>query len=164
MGSPSAAVGGVFADKHFGARRVHWNSIETKRTIELDFSRQAGVDSLWAEKFQCLCGLVEQAVPEMERKLRVKTAQNCNYVIFVGLDGSFSSVGAMQVGGHELIVDALFVHELFETFRAFIIKHLEKGAEAVIGKFCVEESGGAQELVGTTRLDGFCQYGIAVVV
>ena len=29
----------------------------------------------------------------------------------VGLDVSFRSVGAMQVGGHELLVDDFFVHE-----------------------------------------------------
>ena len=68
------------------------------------------------------------------------------------------------MGGYELIVDAFFVHELFETCRAFVIQHLEKGAEAAIGNFCGEENVGEQELVGATKLDALYQYGIAVVV
>ena len=70
VGHPSVAVGGVFVDKHFGARRGHWSSIEIKHTIELGFSGQVGVDLRGAEKVQCLCGLFKKAVPEMEWKLR----------------------------------------------------------------------------------------------
>ena len=43
---------------------------------------------------------------------------------FVGLYGYFSNVVAMQVGLHELIVDDFFVHEFFETYRAFFIENL----------------------------------------
>ena len=70
VGRPSVAVGGVFVDEHFGARRGHWSSIEIKHTIELGFGGQLGVDSRGADKVQCLYGLVKKAVPEMERKLR----------------------------------------------------------------------------------------------
>ena len=59
----------------------------------------------------------------------------------------------MALSAASVIVDALFLHELFETFREFFIKNLEKGAEAAIGKFYVDESVGAQELVGATRPD-----------
>ena len=62
----------------------------------------------------------------------------------------------MALSAALVIVDAFFVHELFETFRALVIKNLEKGAEAAIRKFYVDESVGVQELVVATRLDGFC--------
>ena len=44
VGRPISAVGGVLVDKNFGARRVQWSLIEIKRTIELGFGGQAGVD------------------------------------------------------------------------------------------------------------------------
>ena len=68
------------------------------------------------------------------------------------------------MGGNELIFDAFFVYGLFDTCGEFVIEHLEKGAKAAIEKFCVEESVGAQELVGAMGLDGFCQDGIYVLV
>ena len=80
------------------------------------------------------------------------------------LDGPFSSVGAMQVGRGELEGDSFFSHEGLESCRAFIVKSLENGSQALVGELGVKGRVGSDEFMFAAGLQWFWDYGIAVII
>jgi len=58
----------------------------------------------------------------MQREVFVGGAKACNEMIFVGANGAFGCVAAMDAGGDKLVVDLLFVEKFFEDVGAFIVE------------------------------------------
>ena len=54
-------------------------------------------------------------------------------------------------GGYKLKCDYLAAHIIHEVSWTFIVKHLELGAKAPIGKLVVEDGVGSDELCFTSR-------------
>ena len=55
-------------------------------------------------------------------------------MIFPCADCPFCSVGSVQVGRHELELNLVFVHDLYEVCRAFVVEDLKFWFESTIGK------------------------------
>jgi hypothetical protein len=62
-------------------------------------------------------------------------AQARNEVIFKHTDSTFGSIAAMDARGHELEINGLVAHELFQGSRAFIVQTLCLGLEADMTEF-----------------------------
>ena len=91
----------------------------------------------------------------MQRKVWVTAADTCNQMVLEHLDGPFGSIGAMQVGRGELEGEAFFSHEGFESCRAFIVKSLENGLQALVGELGVEGGVGLHEFMFASGLQWF---------
>ena len=90
-------------------------------------------------------GLLEEAVPKVKRKAWVTSDEACDQVILVSLDFSFGGVGAMEVRGDKLKVDALLMHELLQACGTFIFQNLEERAEYMVTEV------GMEDLVGMAK-------------
>ena len=75
----------------------------------------------------------------MKRKAWVTDAEAGDQMILVSLDRSFGGVGAMEVWGDKLEIDALLMHELLQAGGAFIIHNLEERAETAVTEVGVED-------------------------
>ena len=71
----------------------------------MGFRQQSWIETGRAEEVGCQGGMLDEAVPEMQRKFWVETAQAGDELILVSLDCSFCGVGAMKLWGHELKLD-----------------------------------------------------------
>ena len=71
--------------------------------------------------------------------------------IFLGLDGTFSGVGAMKVWGNELETYAGIVQKLFQAAGAFIVDHLLRGGGAAFGEVEVEDASGSDKFAFAVR-------------
>ena len=58
-------------------------------------------------------------------------------MVLENLDGPFVRVGALQVGRGKLEGDSLFFHEGLESCGVFIVKRLQNGLQASVGKLGV---------------------------
>ena len=81
----------------------------------------------------------------MKRKACVAAAVAGDQVILVSLDCSFGGVGAMEVRGDKLKVDALLMHELLQACGTFIFQNLEERAEYLVTEV------GMEDLVGMAK-------------
>ena len=88
---------------------------------------------------------MEEVAPKVKMKYWVTSDDASYQVILVSLDRSFGSIGAMEVQGEKLKVDALLIHELLQAGGTFLVQHLEKRAEAAVTEM------GVDDLVGTTK-------------
>ena len=70
----------------------------------------------------------------MEREILIKAAQASNEVIFVGSDGTLSSIAPVHTRWDKLKIDGFVPHEVLEDGGAFIVKTLELGAEPNLDK------------------------------
>ena len=82
----------------------------------------------------------------MKRKAWVTDAEAGDQMILVSLDRSFGGVGAMEVRGYKLKVDALLMHKLIQDGTTFIFQNLEEKLESAFIEV------GVEELVGTSKL------------
>ena len=87
----------------------------------------------------------------MQREIRVTAGDASNQVVLEGLDSSLSIVCSVQVGGYKLKSDSLVAHIILEASWTFVVKHLELGAKAPIGKLGMEDGVGSDELCFTSR-------------
>ena len=79
----------------------------------MGFCRKSWIDAGGTEKVQRQSSMMNEAVPEMQGKVRVATSEAGNEVILVGLDGAFGGVCAMQVRRNELENDTGIAQKLF---------------------------------------------------
>ena len=93
----------------------------------------------------------DEAVPDMQGEVRVAAAQARYEVIFVILDCTHFSVGAVKVWGNELELDTGFAQKRFQAAGAFIVQHLVMGGEDVVGEVGVEDARRSDELSFVTR-------------
>ena len=100
----------------------------------------------------------------MQRKSWVGAAQASNEVVFPDADGSLGGICAMHMRRDELIIHSFGFHELLEACWTFVVKLLEKWAEAACGKFGVQLGVGSHKFVFTAGFEGLGQNVIAVVV
>ena len=82
----------------------------------------------------------------MKSKAWVAAAESGDQVILVGLDFSFGDVGAMEVRGDKLEIDALLIHELLQSGGTCIVRYMEERAETVVTEV------GVEDLVGMFKL------------
>ena len=92
----------------------------------------------------------EKAVPKVQRKIRVTAGDASNQVVLEGLDSSLSRVFLVQVGGYKMKSDSLAAHIILEASWTFVVKNLELGAKALIGKLGMEDGIGSDELCFTS--------------
>ena len=83
----------------------------------------------------------------MQREGGVAAAEASDQVILVGGDGSFRSIGAVQVRWNELESDAGVPHDLFEASWALVVDHLKARRETTAGEVIVEGRVSAKEFV-----------------
>jgi len=67
----------------------------------------------------------------------VSAAQACNKVIFEGMDCTFGSILAMDMGRDQLEINILSCHKFLEGTGGFIVKALEFGVESCSAKVAV---------------------------
>jgi hypothetical protein len=72
--------------------------------------------------------LWHKTIPQVEREVFVNAAKASNEMILEGADGSFGGIAAVDSGWGKLKINNFFAEELFQRFRAFIVKPLEKRA------------------------------------
>jgi hypothetical protein len=72
--------------------------------------------------------LRHKTIPQVEGEVFVDAAQASNEMILEGADGSFGGIATVDSGWGELKINNFFAEELLQSFRAFIIKPLEKRA------------------------------------
>lgn len=70
-----------------------------------------GVAVRWTEKIQGGGGLVDESVPDVQWEVGVDAGETGDEVVLPRSDGFFCRVGAMVMGGDELVVDFVFGHE-----------------------------------------------------
>ena len=66
----------------------------------------------------------------MQGKVWVSGGKASNEVVFVGLDGSFCQVSAVDASWGCLPINTFIIHEVFEQLGAFIVQPVELGSEA----------------------------------
>ena len=100
----------------------------------------------------------------MQRIIWVAGANTCDQMVLERLDGRFGIVGVMQVGRGKLEGDSLFLHEGLESCGASIVKSLENGLQALVGKLVVEGGVGLHKFMFAAGLQWFWDYGVAVII
>ena len=85
-------------------------------------------------------------------------------VILVILYRFFGGIGAMEVRGDKLKVEALLMHELLQAGGAFLVHHLEERAEAAVTEVVVEYLVGTAKFLCAALIKGFDQDGISAMV
>ena len=105
-------------------------TVEVEGAVDLGPSRELRVDARPAKKVEGLEGLGEKAVPKVEGKGGIGTAQACDEVVLERSDRTFGGVTAMNVGRSELEVDVVVDHEALEGGGCFVVQALEEGAKA----------------------------------
>jgi hypothetical protein len=62
----------------------------------------------------------------VDGEVSVDTAQTRNKVILKRANGAFGGVASMHMWGNQLIINALFGHEVLQSLGAFVVKTLER--------------------------------------
>ena len=93
----------------------------------------------------------DEAVPEMQGEVGFVAAKAGDEVIFVSLDCALCSVGAMNLWGNKLELEAGIAQKRFEAAGAFIVHNLVLGSEAAVGEVGVEDARGSYDFTFVTR-------------
>jgi hypothetical protein len=79
--------------------------------------------------------LGNKAVPKVEGKIFVDTAESGDHVVFKCADRSLGGVATVDTWRDELVVDVGVGHKLFENRGALVIQSLELGSEPSLAEF-----------------------------
>lgn len=110
MGSPRGADAEILEDKASGDKRDKGCSVEVKRSVQHGFGRHTIIEARGAYKVDREIGLIENVIPQLERELGVKAAQDSHKVVSPCADGKFGSVCLVQMGRQELEFDYMLCH------------------------------------------------------
>ena len=87
-------------DEDFGTQWGHWCAVVIKSTSEVCFGQHLWAGFLSAEDIEGGCALLHKAIPEVDEKVGVDTAQTSNKVVFPSTDGFFGGIGLVVMRGH----------------------------------------------------------------
>ena len=82
---------------------------------------QLGVDARSSYEVERQDRLVEEAIPEVEREVRVNAAEAGDEVILEGANGAFRGIAAMDPRGGQLEVDVGIMEEALQNSGGFIV-------------------------------------------
>jgi hypothetical protein len=164
VGGPRGSLGGLDVNEDAGAWGRYRCAIEVIVAMHLGPGRQLWVDAGATQEVESEDGLWEQAVPQVEREVRIGAAQASDEVVLESADGAFGRIGAVNTRWDELEVNVFIVEELPESSGALVVEALELGAEAGTNKPIVD--GLVRDEDGGTRLvgHGLSMDGVAVEV
>ena len=114
-------------DDYGDARWSNRGPIEVKVAIKLGPGRELRVEAGATEQIQGEDSLGDEAIPQVEGKELVHTAETSNEVIFERADGAFGGVSTVDAGRRKLEVDVFRMEKLLQGLSAFIVKALEAG-------------------------------------
>lgn len=100
----------------------------------------------------------------MQREVSVKTAESGDEMVLECANGSFSRIPSVHVGWNQLVINIFVLHVLFEDGGCFIVKALEKGAQASSTQPLVALLVGCKDVSGRPSLHGDRHDEIAVIV
>ena len=83
-------------------------------------------------------------------------------MIFPSADCPFRRVGSVQVGRHELKRNFVFVHNLYEVCRAFVVEDLKLWFESTIGKVFIYRLMCSCYFGSSSIFLRFCEDGVGV--
>jgi hypothetical protein len=95
MGCPSFPNGGLFVNEDASAGRGKRGAVVIKRAMELGVGREGGVDAGATKEIETKQSVGNEAIPEMKRKIRVRTAETGYEVVLEGTYGAFSGVATV---------------------------------------------------------------------
>ncbi len=124
MRRPGPSLFGLLMDEDASARWSKGVFVEVKRAVELGFCRESGIDSGLAQEVERGCGLRYEPTPQMHGEVRVEAAEACYEVVFPRTNGFFGCIAAVVVRRHELKLDVMCAHELFELSGGFVVESL----------------------------------------
>ena len=99
--------------KDADARWCDGRLVEVERSMELCPCREFGIESGASHEIKGELGLGKKAIPQVQWKIFVDTAESCNEVILPCTDGAFSSVSTVGSRDNKLILDGLFGQVFF---------------------------------------------------
>lgn len=111
MGSSSLSLFRGDVDEDFGAERGHWRAVEVKGSVYLGVSRQLRIDARRSKEVERDEDLWNHSAPEVKWEFIVASAQNGDPMVGEGLNGSFGSIAAVNVGRCKLPIDVILRHE-----------------------------------------------------
>ena len=100
----------------------------------------------------------------MDGEVSIDTAQTHNEVILKSANGMFSGIALMHMWGNQLIINALFDHEVLQNLGAFIVKTLEFWFQSSCTETFVHNLVGCQNAVGCFVFHGLCMDAVGIII
>jgi uncharacterized protein (UPF0548 family) len=95
VGRPSCPNGGLFVDEDASAGRGERGAVVIERAMELGVGRECWVDARATEEIETNQSMGNETVPQVKRKIRVRTAETGNEVILERTYGAFGGVATV---------------------------------------------------------------------
>jgi hypothetical protein len=141
-------------DEHLDAGWRQRGAVKIKDAMDMCIGREMRVKTAGPKEVESLQGLGDQAVPQVERKVRICRAQACDEMIFKCTDGAFGGVPAVDVGRRELGIDVVIGQVLEESLGGFIVQALKLGFEATGAEEVVRLVKGSQNVGAGSGFQG----------
>ena len=126
-------------DNDADPRGCDWGAVEVEMATNLCPSRQLWVGARATEQVESDFCLGQQTVPQVEWKIFVHTAQASNKMFLECANCALGRVATVVVRWHELKIDVLFMHFLFQDSGGFVVKSTEAGFETSIAQLGVQD-------------------------